>query len=70
METQHTAYRQIGSVFGIAPISNADFGTITPNNFNIWSQWVESVWKNNTQHIANLVQYLGLRQSQILILEA
>ena len=69
MEIQHTAYRQIRSVFGNASISNTDFGSITPNKFNICSHWVESVWKHNTQHITNLGQYLGLRQSQILILE-
>ena len=70
MEIQHTAYRQIRSVIGTASISNTDFGSITPNKFNICSHWVESVWKHNTQNIANLCQYFGLRQSQILILEA
>ena len=33
------------------------FGNTTPNKFNIWSHWVESGMENNTQHIANLVQY-------------
>ena len=46
------------------------FGNTTPNKFDFCSHWVEGVWKDNTQHIAKLGQYLGLRQSQILILEA
>ena len=61
METQQTAYRQIRSVFGIASFLNTDFGSITPNKFNICSHLVESVWKHNTQHIANLCQLLELR---------
>ena len=68
MEIQHSAYRQFRSVFGIASIPNTDFGSITPNNFNICSYWVEVVWKPNTQQIANLD--LRMRQSQILILES
>ena len=70
METQHTAYRQLRSVFGIASTPNTDFGSITPNNFNICIHWVEIAWKHKTQHIENLGQYLGLRQYQVLILEA
>ena len=57
MEIQHIAHRQIRSVFGIASIPNTDFGSITPNEFIICSQWVESVWKHND--IAKLRQYLG-----------
>ena len=70
MEIQHSGYRQIRSVFGIASIPNTDFESITPNKFIICSHWVEVVWNHNKQHIPNLGQYLGLRQSQILILEA
>ena len=46
------------------------FGNTKPNKFKTWSHWLESVWKNNTQYIANSSQYLGLRQCQILVLEA
>ena len=70
MEIQHITFRQIRPVFGIASIPNTNLGSIMPNNINICSHWVDSVWKHNTQHIANLGQYFGLRQSQILILEA
>ena len=70
MEIQHSAYRQFRSVFGIASIPNTDFGGITPNKFNIRSPWVEIAWKYNTQFIANFGHYMGLRQSQILLLEA
>ena len=69
-EIQQTAYGENRSVFGIASIPYADFGNTTSNKFNIWSHWVESVWKCNIQHIAKLGQHLELRQSQILILEA
>ena len=62
MEKQHTAYRQFSSVFGIASIPNTDFGNITPNKLNICSPCLESVWKHNAQHIAELGQYLGLLQ--------
>ena len=31
------------------------FGNTTPNKFNTWSHSVDSVWKYNIQHIANLV---------------
>ena len=56
-------------MFGIASIKFTDFTNTTPNNINIWSHWVESVWEENTQHIANMCQYLGSRQSQILTLQ-
>ena len=62
METQHTAFRQFKSVFGIASIPNNDFGSLTPNKINTCSPWLESVWKHNAQLIAELVQYLGLHQ--------
>ena len=61
--TTHTAYRQIRSIFGIASIPNTDFGSITPNKFSNCSNWVESVWKHNTQHVAKLGQYLGLMEN-------
>ena len=32
---EHTAYRQIRSVFGIASIPNTEFGSITPNKCSI-----------------------------------
>ena len=57
MGTQHTAYRQTRSVFGIASIPNINFGSITSNKFNICSHWLESVWKHNAQHIADLGQH-------------
>ena len=44
------------------------FGNTTPNKFNIWSQWVESVWKYNTQQIAELGQYLGFYPFQRLMI--
>ena len=69
MGIEHTAYRQNRSVFGIASISDTDFSNTTPEKFNICIYWIESIWKHNTQHIANMCQYLGLRQSQILILQ-
>ena len=62
METQHSAYSQFRSVFGIASIPNTDFGSLTPNKINICSPWLESVWKHNGQPIAELGQYLGLYQ--------
>ena len=49
IEIQHTAYRQLRLVFGIAPMPNTDFESITPNKFSNCSHWVESVWKHNTQ---------------------
>ena len=70
MEIQHPGYCQIRSVFGIGSTPNTDFGSITPNKFKFFSHWVESVWTHNTQHNAKLGQYLGLRQSQVLTLEA
>ena len=69
MET-HTAYRPSRSVFGIASIPNTDFRSLRTIIFSICNHWFESVWKHSTQHIAHLGQYLGLRQSHILILEA
>ena len=60
MKTQHSAYRQFRSVFGIASIPNTDFASMTPNKFNIQSHWVEVVWKHNTQHIANLSSVFGI----------
>ena len=45
---EHTAYRQIRSVFGIASIPNTGFGSITPNTCSNCCHWVESVWKQNT----------------------
>ena len=69
MGIEHTAYRQIRSVFGIASISDADFTNTTPEKFNICIYWIEVIWKYNTQHIANMCQYLGLRQFQILTLQ-
>ena len=58
--TKHTAYRQFRSVFGIASIPNTDFRSLTPNKFNICSNWLESVCKHNAQHIAEIGQCLGL----------
>ena len=52
---EHTAYRQIRSVFGIASIPNTGFGSITPNKCSNCSHWVESVWKQNTQHIIIII---------------
>ena len=80
MEIQHTAYRQIRSVFGIASITNANFGSKTPNKLSNCSHWVESVRKHNTQphsisqlrsvfgilSIPNTGQYLGLMESHKL----
>ena len=43
METQHTAYRHFRS------IANTDFGSLTPNNFNSGSNWLESVWKSSNK---------------------
>ena len=62
MEIHHTAYGQIRSVFGVASIPNTEFGSLTPNKFIICSHWLESVWKHNAQHTAELGQYLGLHQ--------
>ena len=62
METQHTIYRQFMSVFGFASIPKTDFGSLTQNKFNIYSHWLESVWKHNPQHIAELGHYLGWHQ--------
>ena len=62
MEIQHTAYRQIRSVIGTASIANTDFGSLAQNEFNIYSHWLESLWKHNPQHIAELGQFLGLHQ--------
>ena len=67
MEIQHTVYRQLRSVFGIASIPNTDFGSLTPNKFNICSHCHESVWKHYAQHIVELGQCLGLHKSQILL---
>ena len=64
---EHTAYRQIRSVFGIASIPKTDFGTIAPNKCSNCSHWVESVLKQYTQHIAKLGQYLGFHRFQILV---
>ena len=58
MEAQHTAYRQIRSVFRIVSTPITDFGSITPNKLYICSPWLESIWKHNAQHIAELGQYL------------
>ena len=60
METQHTAYCQFRPVFGIASIPNTDFGSLKPNKLSFCNPWLESVWKDNAQHIAELGQYLGL----------
>ena len=65
--TQHTAYRQFRSVFGIASIPNTDFRILSPNKFNIYIHWLENAWKDNAQHIAELDRYLGLHQSQIQV---
>ena len=62
MEIQHTAYRQFKSVFEIDSLPNFDFGSITPNKFNICSHWLQNVWKQNTQHITEVGQYLGFHQ--------
>ena len=70
MEIQNTANRQIRSGFEIASIPSTGFGSKTTKKVSICSHCFESAWKHNTQHIAKLSQYLGLRQSQILILEA
>ena len=66
-EIQQTAYGEKRPVFGIASVPYTDFGNTTSNKFNIWSHWVESVWKCNTQHIAKLDQFFGLHKSQILV---
>ena len=67
MEIQRTTYGQIRSVFETASIPNTDFGSITPNKFSNCSHWAESVWKDNTQHMAKLWQCLGFHRSQILV---
>ena len=54
----------------LVDVSFQYFGNTTPNQLNFRSHLVERVWKYNTRGIANLGQYLGLRQSQKLILEA
>ena len=64
---QHKTNRQIRSVFGIASIPNADFGSITPNKCSNCSHWVESVRKHNTEHVAKVGQYLGFHRFQILV---
>ena len=50
------------SVFGFASIPNTAFGSLKQNKFTIYSYWLESVWKHNPQHIAELGPYLGLHQ--------
>ena len=67
MEKQRTAYRQIRSIFEIASTPKTNFGSITLNKFNICIHWLESVWKHNAQHIAELGQYLRLHKFQILV---
>ena len=54
MEIEHTAYRQIMLVFGIVFTPNTDFESLTQIKFNICSHWLDSVWKHNAQHIAEL----------------
>ena len=39
METQHTAYRLL------SPIPITYFVNLTPNKFNVGSNWLENVWK-------------------------
>ena len=74
---EHTAYRQIRSVFGIASIPNTDFGSITPNKCSNCSHWVECMEIKHTAYrqirslsgipsIPNTGQYLGLMESRKL----
>ena len=50
MEIQHTAHRHFRSVFWIASIPNTDFGSLTPNKFNICSHCHQIVWKQPTAY--------------------
>ena len=63
---EHTAYRQIRSLFGIASTPNTDFGSITPKNAVIVVIGLR-VYGNTIQHIAKFGQYLGFHRSQILV---